>query len=197
MVEGNKRKIWGYETNLIFQALFTKWHCEGPRCSRLPKHWGCLQTSHLWDGCNAGAIKMTKRWKLKWRMGLLSAFSWGSKNHRDFQWLWISILKWGGGKFVEQNFVILIPAGKKSNVVNSLHWLLILARGPKILCHFENQNDWECDVSLCKANAKLVCWSIHDPRFWIHKQVFEPRVLKYQPDGDQKHWIFTHPANVH
>lgn len=127
MVVGNKRKIWGYENNLIFQALFTKWHCEGPlaaQCSGLPKHWSCLQTSHLWHGCNAGAIKMTKR--QRWSMGLLSALSRGSKSHRGFHWLWSSIFTCGGKKFVKQNFVILIPGGKMSNIVSSLHWLWFL-----------------------------------------------------------------------
>lgn len=112
--------------NLIFQALFTKWHYEGPvaaQCSTLPRHWGCLQTSHLWAGCNAGAIKMTKRWRLKWSMGLLSAFSRGSKSHRGFQ---NSISKWGEKKIVKQNFVVLIPGGKMSNVVSLLSWLWFL-----------------------------------------------------------------------
>lgn len=135
MVVGNKRKIWGYEMNLIFQALFTKWHWEGPlaaQCSRLPKHWGCLQTSqtsHLWDGCNAGAIKMTKSWKLKWRMGLLSTFFWGSKT-QIFSGSEVPSQN-GEEKFAKQNFVILMPGGKVSNVVSLLHWLLVLGRGPK------------------------------------------------------------------
>lgn len=160
------------------------WHCEGPlaaQYSKLPKHWGCLQTSHLWDGCNAWAIKMTKRWRLKWSMGLL--FPQALNLTEVF---WSSISKWEGKKFVKQSFVILILGGKMPNVVSSLHWLWFLPEVPKNRAILKIRVTGEHDVCLCKANTKLVCWSILDPQFWIHKQVFEPRVLKYQPDVDQK-----------
>lgn len=67
---------------------------------------------------------------------------------------------------------------------------LILTRDPTKSCHFENQSDWEHDVCLRNTNVKFVCWSIHKPCFWIHKQLFEPKVLKYQPDGEQNTAIY-------
>lgn len=124
MVVGNKRKIWGYEANLIFQALFTKWHCEGCSVLQAPQALGLL--AHI--------LPLGKNdYKMKIKMkhgGTLCFFLTLTEVFSDSE-----LPSWNGkgGKFVKQNFVILIPGGKMSEDVSLLHWFWFLPEVQKIM----------------------------------------------------------------